>query len=350
MSLAWIVPPAPRFRTADERQATLKDAVARRPDLVVVEPIGESEAGRPLYGAVVGHGPLVVSLIAGCHADEPVGPETLTALVEGLTRDPTHAALLARVRFVVVPHVNPDGEVANRRWIERWPDPAAYLRDNVRESPGRDVEFGFPDLRAENRAVAAFLARYAPFVLHMSLHGMGVSEGALLLIERTWAGVRTEGLRRSFAEAVAAAGLAPHDHDRAGEKGFFRLGPGFQTTPEGAAMRRHFEALGEAGTAAGFHDTSMEYVRSLGGDPLCLVTELPLFRLPRRPEPFCGVPSAYLAFQAARPGLRDALRAGRDVLRPWGLSPLPLGAAMGLQLAALEAGLAAMGAGRDEEV
>jgi len=341
--LSSLTPAAPRFRTAEERLAALEGSAQAYPERVTLEQLGMSEAGRPLVGAVVGHGPRVVSLIAGCHADEPVGPETLTALVEGLTRDDAFAPLLEAVRFAVVPHVNPDGEAANRAWIDRWPDIGAYFRDVEREPPGRDVEFGFPDLRPENRAVAAFLARHAPVSLHLSLHGMGASEGALLLIERTWAGARTAALRTHFAAARDHAGLSPHDHDRAGEKGFFRLGPGFQTTPEGAMMRHHFETLGDADMAARFRNTSMEYVRTLGGAPLCLVTELPLFVLPRQPEPFTGSPTAYIAFQAARPSLRAALLDGRDdVLQAWALAPLPLRTAIGLQLAALEGGLAAV--------
>ncbi len=343
LPLPYLVPAAPRFRTAEERAAALHAAARRAPHCVRIERIGRSEDGRDLLAAVVGTGPHAVSLIAGCHADEPVGPETLTALVEGLANE-AYAPLLERVRFCIVPHANLDGEAANRAWIAAWPDAAAYFRDVVREAPGRDVEFGFPDLRAENRAIAAFMAAHAPLALHLSLHGMGVSEGALLLIERHWAGAPTEPLRTAFTAARDAAGLPPHDHDRAGEKGFFRLGPGFATTPEGAMMRRHFHSLGQPEEAARFRKTSMEHARALGGDPLCLVTELPLFRLPRRPEAFTGTPSAYLAFQQARPALRAALQAGEaDALRPWQLTPLPLGTAMGLQLAALDAGLRAVG-------
>jgi hypothetical protein len=125
---------------------------------------------------------------------------------------------------------------------------------------------------------------------------------------------------------------ALHDHDRKGEKGFTYLGPGFTTTPEGGAMRRHFEQLGDPGTAALFHQSSMEFVRSLGGDPLCLVTELPLFVVPN-PDPVPGTPTAYLA-------LRERLASGEPV-DPAGLRAVDLGVAMRLQLATIELGLAA---------
>ena len=72
----------------------------------------------------------------------------------------------------------------------------------------------------------------------------------------------------------SAQGFRP---DRNGEKGFQYIGPGFTTTPEGQAMRAYFKSIGDEQTVSLFRDSSMEFVRKLGGDPLCLVTEIPLF-------------------------------------------------------------------------
>jgi len=226
--------------------------------------IGHSEEGRAIEARIVGDGPKRVSLVAGAHADEPAGPITLRALTEapdGFT-------------FFVVPDVNPDGAARNRAWFDRWPDLDAYREHRLREPPGRDVEFGYPDMRPENRAVAGFLEEHGPFELHMSLHGMGEADGALLLIDKRWVG-RTKGLRKDYAAALRAEGLPLLDRDRKGEKGFHYIGPGFWTTPESDAMRAFF--ADDPKSAQKFHRNSMEFVRSLGGDPLCLVTEIPLF-------------------------------------------------------------------------
>jgi hypothetical protein len=145
-----------------------------------------------------------------------------TFILEGLRLRDELEPLFATFRFVIVPHVNPDGEARNSEWISRWPDTAAYIQHAFREPPGRDVEFGFPDMRVENRIVSGFLREHAPYVLHMSLHGMGFSEGAMLLIERHWA-FRTEALRSAFATSTHEAGLRLHDHNRGGEKGFSSL-------------------------------------------------------------------------------------------------------------------------------
>ncbi|MFQ5570806.1 MAG: M14 family zinc carboxypeptidase [Rhodothermales bacterium] len=326
-------------------QEPIAAACAAQADVASFHALGESEEGRPVYGVVLGTGPRAVSLIAGAHADEPVGPETLRLFIlEGLRRRDSLADLFERYRFVIVPHINPDGEARNRAWITRWPSLEAYLERVVREVPGRDLEFGFPAMRPENRLVSEFLRRHAPYSLHMSLHGMGFSEGALLLIERHWAG-RTQHLRDRFVAAVHAAGLGLHDHNRKGEKGFFYIEPGFTTTPEGAAMRTYFNARGEEVTARFFHDSSMEFVRSLGGDPLCLVTELPLFLVAGQQPHEAGQPRTYLAFKERLPELKLRIRRGASVahlLRDFEIRPLDLRTAVRLQLHALALGLEAI--------
>lgn len=311
-------------------------------DIASFANIGLSEKGRPLYGVVLGKGKLGVSLLAGAHSDEPVGPETLRwFILEGLRQRALLKSYFEHFKFIIVPHINPDGEHQNLPWMEQWPDVSAYLRHVFRELPGRDLEFGFPAMRLENRSVAAFISKHAPLYMHMSLHGMAFSEGAMLLIERHWSS-RTQFLRDKFVEAVTRAGLQMHDHNRKGEKGFFYIEKGFTTTPEGQAMRDYFTSLGDLERAAQFHNSSMEYVRSLGGDPLCLVTELPLFLIASDPDGPLGVPSQYLAFQEVLPELKLRTKQGaaiQEAVQSFGLRYVPLPIAMRLQMRAIELGL-----------
>jgi hypothetical protein len=328
------------FRTSAEARSALRAACTNHP-LASWHELGTSEEGRPIDGVILGDGPVSVSLIAGNHADEPVGPETLRTLVEaGVQEGSPLAPWLDRVQFILVPHTNPDGEAHNRPWIAEWPSLEAYLQHVERELPGRDLEFGFPDMRIENRLVADFLRAHGPFALHMSLHGMAASEGAMLLINRPWT-FRTQPLRDGFREAVHSMGLRMHDHNRKGEKGFFYIEPGFTTTPRGDAMRTFFRAQDDDAMAQRFHQSSMEFVMSCGGDPLCLVTELPLF-LVRNDDPTPGVPERYLALKALLPEAKQRLAKGRsvdDLLAPFDVHPLPLERAMRLQFSALELGL-----------
>jgi len=323
--------PAPeRFRSADEADAAIRAACAANPDVASCEVIGTSEGGREILGVTLGYGPTAVSLVAGAHADEPVGPEALRSLVtEALAHrdwgaaDGGLARLFERVTLRIVPHVNPDAEAVNRVWIDAWDadDPAAslgaFLRQRRREPPGRDVEFGYPAMRTENAAASAFLFEPSPVALHASLHGMAVSEGALVLVERRWVTRRAgRTLADGFLAAAGRAGLPPHDHDRGGDKGFDYHGPGVWTTPEGAAMRAHFLAAGDVETASRFHASSMEAAIARGGEPLCVVPELPLFRVTAGGVSGAGVAGRAAAFADALPAMTEAALAGDD-LAPW---------------------------------
>jgi hypothetical protein len=245
-------------------------------------------------------------------------------------------SLLERFTFFVIPHVNPDGEARNRSWTERWPDVRSYLSYVVREPPGHDVEFGYPDLRPENLAVASFLQRAAPIGLHMSLHGMAFGTGALLLIDRAHAPHATS-IRRSFATEAVKLGLGLHDENRTGEKGFFYVGPGFWTTPEGTAMRSHFRLIGDPLTAGLFRDSSMDYVSSLGGEPLSLVTEIPLFLVSGDDaEDTLGE----LRLRRRQAGKDPAaLETFMSEVAEKGMRPVPMEHAIRMHISALDAGL-----------
>ena len=325
----------------------IEDIIHTAPKLGSIpgEPLGQSRQGRPLIGYRYGEGPLRLSLIAGCHADEPVGPAMLERLVTWLERN-RRLPILRQCQLVIVPHTNPDGEARNRPWTEplhlqsappKDCDLADYLRLQHREQPGEDVEFGFPrnqddkDARPENRAIAAFLRAHGPFDIHATFHGMAFAAGPWFLIEHSWAD-RTLTLRQNLRRKVQALGYTLHDIDRGGEKGFHRIDEGFTSRPDSRAMQQHFESLGDTATAALFRPSSMEFVRSLGGDPLTLVSEMPLFLLPEehfrgpdliRPQVIQDLQSLLLD------GDSQKLRAfaGRA-----GIRPMPIADQMRLQL------------------
>lgn len=296
-----------------------------------LRPIGRSREGRGILGAVLGSGPRRVSLIGGCHSDEPVGPAMLRRLASHLSShpDPRHT-------WYIVPHVNPDGEARNAAWSEPGFqagvfDLGLYLRHAMREKPGDDIEFGFPDLRPENRAVADFLAAGAPFSLHGSFHSIAFAPGPWFLIEPAWID-RTAGLRDRLRERVRALGYGLFDVDRGGEKGFRRIDEGFSTRPDSRSMIAWFEERGDPETAAKFRPSSMEYVRSLGGDPFTFVSEMPLFLRPL-PEGDTGRPDDPIY----RAWLERVAFSGDDRVRG-----MPIRDQMRLQLAFLEEALQAV--------
>lgn len=312
--------------------------------------LGESREGRPLWGLRIGRGRRSVSLTAGAHADEPAGPVTAVCLARALVESDELAPWLESHRFFICPQVNPDGAERNRIWFVDPPDPLKYFQHVQRELPGDDVEFGYPrkagyfraqndedvrsglgPLRAENAAVADFLEPGSPFVYHASLHSMGISEGAWFLIGRNWV-ERAGPLMDRLEPHVRASGLGWHDIERRGDKGFSRIRRGFCTTPNHLAMRRHFLEAGDPDAARKFHPSSMEFAQSLGGDPLVMVSELPMFVIrgggersdpPMEATPYTRCRDALMEARRFDPGSEKGRAALQEVLTEFGVEPVP---------------------------
>lgn len=321
------------------------------------EEIGRSREGRPIRGFRFGLGERVVSCVGGCHADEPVGPEMLRRLVAYLAGPAPVRPLLERFTWLLIPHLNPDGAERNRSWSEaRLPlidsrgqadeglRPERYVDGAVRELPGDDIEFGFPrsaedeGARPENRAAAAFLASAGPLALHISFHGMGFAHGPWFLLEPLWV-ERTRELRSALSEQTASLGYQLLDWDRGGEKGFWRIDRGFATRPDSRAMRDYFLARDDPRTAARFRPSSMEHARSLGGDPLTAVSEMPLFLLPEEgPLADPGFPRLERLARIRAAAEEHGERAAEHL----GIRVMPLRDQMRLQLALLDEGLRAV--------
>jgi hypothetical protein len=296
-----------------------------------------------------------VSLIAGCHADEPVGPRLLRRLCSYLSDLPGNDPILSDYDWWVVPHINPDGEHRNRRWQAEGVDAydlGEYLLHRVRELPGDDIEFCFPrdqedvGARPENRAVFDWWnAAERSFGLHVSLHGMGFAAGPWFLLEAEWQDMCIE-LKERCAAHVEHLGYALHDVQRNGEKGFFRLGRGFCTRPDSRYMRKHFLDLGDEVTANLFRPSSMETIRTFGGDTLTLVSEMPLFLTPGvgvdlgPPDPAAQVWKDRIDGWANQlgAGISDA-EAVSTAAKELGLRPMPVRDQMELQLSFIAAGL-----------
>ncbi|HXP91472.1 MAG TPA: peptidase [Fibrobacteria bacterium] len=298
--------------------------------------LGESREGRAIHGWLLGDGPLRVSLIAGCHGDEPVSPRFLFELVRHLEADLSDPLLrLATLR--IVPDANPDAHAKNEAW---WQDGEgvgnlpSYLMHRVRELPGDDLEFGFPGapegepgVRPEAAAVARFLSAQGPLDLHGSLHGLGFGGGPWFLVESSWED-RLAPYRARCLEAVAREGLTVHDVDRRGEKGFRRISEGFCTRPDSLSMRNHFLSQNDPETAALFRPSSMEFARSLGGDPFTFVSEIPLFLTPVPDDPAWKIRLAAWTshlIRADREGRwKDETELVESEARAWGVLPMPL--------------------------
>ena len=324
-----------------EPEALALEFASLPPERGSLEEIGRSREGRPLFGVCMGRGPRRLSLIAGAHADEPIGPVALRALIAYLAHAPEARPILDATTFVICPHVNPDGAERNAAWIQRYPCPLEYYLEHVvREQPGDDVEFGFgspsaPETRPENAAVARFLASRGPYALHATLHGMSLAEGAWFLIGKDHVASSTE-LRAALVRLCDYEGFGLHDWDRAGEKGFSYIAPGFSTSPTCPAMQQHFLEANDPETAGRFALSSMDYVSTLGSAPLCVVSEMPLYLVSPSPNGQAKAPN-FMAAKDAVLEARIALVEGRpEVLgrakQRFGLDPVPVDRALRIVL------------------
>ncbi len=177
--------------------------------------IGTSRDGRSIYGHVLGTGNFAISLIGGCHADEPVGPLLLRKLAQFLGDLPPEDSLLSHFTWVIIPDANPDGAAINSVWwhqSQEQVDLAANLIGAYRELPGDDIEFGFPldpsigPLRPENQHIYAFWKSLGlNFKLHASLHGMHRAYGPWFLLDKDFA-VEAKPLIRKIQRLVFANG------------------------------------------------------------------------------------------------------------------------------------------------
>ena len=127
------------------------------------------------------------------------------------------------------------------------------------------------------------------------------------------------------------AGLGLHDVERHGEKGFERLGEGFCTTPLATAMREHFMSLNQPEVAARFQPTSMEFVQSLGGDPYCGVTEMPLFLVNVAREDLVDTPTQRLRKELGE--FREDGGSLEDIAARYRITPLAMEVQMRMQVA-----------------
>jgi hypothetical protein len=173
---------------------------------------------------------------------------------------------------------------------------------------------------------------------------MGFAAGPWFLIEEAWKD-RCDLLKERCVARVHELGYVLHDVERNGEKGFFRLDRGFCTRADSRYMREHFMQQGDKEMAALFRPSSMETIRSLGGDPLTLVSEMPLFITPGvgeelgPPDPVAREWKERIDGWRAQVHRADGPEAVSAAAEAGGLRPMPIRDQMILQWTFIAAGL-----------
>jgi hypothetical protein len=123
-------PAAPLTHTVDPRPSNekltrqLSDLARQSRGRIEVRAIGESNEGRPVWAARVGHGPVRIQYVTQQHGNEPLGTPAAVEFLRtvGVPTTFWHRWLLSRVTIDVVVRANPDGHA--RDWRYNY-DPAA---------------------------------------------------------------------------------------------------------------------------------------------------------------------------------------------------------------------------------
>ncbi|MFJ5530607.1 M14 family zinc carboxypeptidase [Streptomyces sp. NPDC093261] len=193
----------------DELGAHAAALVARRPGDARLRRIGTSRGGTPLWLLSVGHGDRHALVVAGPHANEPVGGVTVLRLAERVLADPR---LGAGTTWNLLLCLDPDGARRNEGWLSGPYTLGRYFRNFFRPGFLEQPEW-LPDgaeraALPETRALLALQDELRPF-FQCSLHGVDVGGGFVELTRDL------PGMAQRVAQSAARLGipreLGPYD-------------------------------------------------------------------------------------------------------------------------------------------
>ncbi|MFK0020314.1 M14 family zinc carboxypeptidase [Streptomyces sp. NPDC090798] len=205
------LPPLLRYPTVDELGARAAALVARRPRDARLRRVGTSRAGTPLWLLSVGHGSRQALVVAGPHANEPVGGATALRLAERALADP-RLREGADATWNLLLCLDPDGARRNEAWLSGPYTLGHYFRNFFRpgflEQPEWLPEGAAGATLPETRALLDLQDELRP-VFQCSLHGVDVG-GAFVELTH-----ELPGLAQRVAHTAARLGipreLGPYD-------------------------------------------------------------------------------------------------------------------------------------------
>ncbi|MBC9727468.1 M14 family zinc carboxypeptidase [Streptomyces sp. TRM68367] len=197
------MPPLLRYPTVDELGARAAALVARHPADARLRRIGTSRAGTPMWLLSVGHGSRQALVVAGPHANEPVGGATALRLAERALAD-SRLTAGADATWNLLLCLDPDGLRRNAAWLSGPYTLGRYFRKFFRPGFLEQPEW-LPDGAAaavlpETRALLGLQDELRPF-LQCSLHGVDVGGGFVELTREL------PGLAQRVAHTAARLGI-----------------------------------------------------------------------------------------------------------------------------------------------
>ncbi|MDX3853663.1 M14 family zinc carboxypeptidase [Streptomyces sp. AK02-01A] len=203
-----------RYLTVDELTSRAERLAAMQPDRVVLRRIGASRAGEPIRSLSVGRGSRHVLVVAGPHANEPVGGVTALRLARYLARAgrPDRFRYTADTTWHFLLCLDPDGARRNERWLRGPMTFVHHYRHFYRPGFAGQPEWLPAESGAapmpETRALLELQDELRPF-LQCSLHGVDVG-GSFVQLTRGLPGM-ADKLVRSAGDLRIPVELGPYD-------------------------------------------------------------------------------------------------------------------------------------------
>ncbi|WP_434028202.1 M14 family zinc carboxypeptidase [Streptomyces graminofaciens] len=195
----------------DELAARAAALVARHPHHARLRRVGTSRAGTPMWLLSVGHGSRHALIVAGPHANEPVGGATVLRLAERALADPRHGED-ADATWNLLLCLDPDGSRHNEGWLSGPYTLGHYFRHFFRPGFLEQPEW-LPDgadgaALPETRTLLDLQDELRPF-FQCSLHGVDVG-GAFVELTRDLPGL-ADDVARTAARLGIPRELGPYD-------------------------------------------------------------------------------------------------------------------------------------------
>ncbi|WP_407703696.1 M14 family zinc carboxypeptidase [Streptomyces triticagri] len=250
-----------RYLTEPELLASARALSGSRPDLCRLRRVGRSRAGRPISLLSVGRARRSVLVVAGAHANEPVGGPTTLSLVERVLQD---GALRAATSWHFLLCADPDGAALHHSLspTSLYDYHRRFFRPAGPEQPEWAPSVLPPErLPPETRALLRVIDEVRPY-LQVSLHGTDMG-GSWVQLTRD-----IPGLAEPFAKSAAQLHI-PVETNTSDAAGWPVSGPGVHVMPE-PGTDTSFPSLPDDWTRSTWH-----HAHRYGG--LTAIVEVPMW-------------------------------------------------------------------------
>lgn len=129
------------FCSVDKLNALIEECQAD--ERFTIDVPGTSEQGESIYHVQFGKGTTKVLIVAGPHADEPIGSLTVFSLLT-LLKNSNEELLKQDVEWHIVPCIDPDGARLNEDWSQQAFTHKSFMKGFHKQVLNEQIDYSFP--------------------------------------------------------------------------------------------------------------------------------------------------------------------------------------------------------------